>query len=271
MINNYTFALEFKNGVYLSGDIPISDKTLEEKLNGKSYKELAKRRRPCFIEKSSDLFKSIDLTKITNKLLDIEFDNNEYSHWSDIETSFLDGIFNHQKISNEDKKWIYIMLGRLLYPLGLHEQWNLVMFLHGVTHSGKSELLKLMTDIIGNQHVSFEATDSGKKVIALDGSSTNMDKDTMIANIRSNISSNSTMIMITNENPFDSSEDVNDHLFSIEFIHRYEGENINLREKLRNEIGKTVRKINEAYLESLLEYSEHGKKINSELPKSFIL
>lgn len=273
-MNTSTFAFEFKNGVYLSNDVTETTDTtnkVEEKKVRKPFKELAKNIAPKFVEKDSVEYASLDLSKITNKFLNIEFDNKEYAHWSEIETPFLDKIFKHQQVPEEDMKWAFIQLGRLLYPFQLHDEWYLVVFLHGVPHSGKSELFDLMCDIIGSQHIHPEEAGPSVKLVALDASKTfDLDKDKINKSIRSIIPWKSSMIMQGSSNPFDPDAHTTEHLFSFNFKHPYEGEDIGLKKKLRGEIGNIVRKLNEAYLESLLEYGEHGGDVKYEFPEFFL-
>lgn len=271
-MNDCSFIFEFKNGVYLSNDIPEKKKNDgPKKEEPKPFKELAKGISPRFIERDSDEFATIDLSKLTNKLLDIEYDNKEYSHWSEIETPFLDMIFKHQKVPEKDMRWIYMQLGRLFYPLQLHEEWALVIFLHGVPRSGKSTIFNMICNIIGSQHINSKNGGPGVKLVALDTSVTHgLNIDELNKSIRSIVPSSSSMIIISSENPFDPDSHTAGHLFSIKFEYEYKGENINLEEKLKSEIGKIVRKTNEAYLESLIEYGEHGEDISVEYPEFFI-
>lgn len=249
-----TFAFEFKNGVYISND-------KVENLDPKTSR---------FIKRDSPEFEKIDKAKITNNHLDVEFDTNEYSHWSEIETPFLDKILDHQKISVEDKKWIYIMLGRLFYPLLLHDKWKLIIFLHGVPHSGKSELLKIFVDIIGDVHVSPLMANDNIKMVALDESPDEpLDRDTMVTSIRSVAKPEASMIMTCRKHEFFEGEHATEHLFPIKFQYSYEGEDIGLEKGLKNEKAKILRKTNEAYLESLSKFGDKEGDVKDSLSEFF--
>ena len=248
-MNKSTFAFEFKNGVYFSND-------KSGKLDNKTKR---------FIERDSPEFAALDMSKTTNKHLETNFDHGDYSNWSQIETPFLDKILDLQEFSDDIKKWIYVMLGRLFYPMGLHDNWSLIVFLYGVSRSGKSELLKIIVDIIGNAHVNTNSAESDTKLLAIDGS---LNLEAMIAGIRSTIPWESSMIMTSSHNPFPKNEHAITHVFPVNFEYTYKDEDVDLEKGLVGEKGKILRKINEAYLESLPEYSEL-KDLKSVLPEFF--
>lgn len=70
------------------------------------------------------------------KFIDTEF--TEYSGgWRDIHTPFLQSIMDFQAFSPEVCQWLYVMLGRLLYPLNKMDGWQVIPFFKGQASSGK--------------------------------------------------------------------------------------------------------------------------------------
>lgn len=240
-MDELVFAFEFKNGIYVSYNTG-------EKADDRNKK---------FIQRDSAEFKMIDAAKITHKHLDIEFDFTKYSDWSEIKTPFLDMILDYQQLDEEVKKWIIAMLGRLLYPRKLHDDWNTIVFLHGVPDSGKSEILNAMVNIMGAPHVTTLTAEAHTKMLAVDESRDEpLDRPTMVTSIRSTIPHNPSMIMTARENPFLKGEHATRHIFPVKFEHTYKDKNVNLQKGLNEERGKILRKINEAYLEAVLEHGD---------------
>lgn len=58
----------------------------------------------------------------------------------DIATPFIESILDYQGFAPDVKRWMYIMLGRLLYDLGDLDGWQVIPFLKGMASSGKSTL-----------------------------------------------------------------------------------------------------------------------------------
>lgn len=61
--------------------------------------------------------------------------------WHDIPTPHLQSIMDFQKFPPEVCEWLYVMLGRLLYPLNELDGWQVIPFFKGQASSGKSTLI----------------------------------------------------------------------------------------------------------------------------------
>lgn len=61
-----------------------------------------------------------------------------------LKTPEVDKILDDQRLTKETKRWVYILLGRLLYETGRFDNWQILLFFKGVAGSGKSTLAKLM-------------------------------------------------------------------------------------------------------------------------------
>lgn len=55
-------------------------------------------------------------------------------------TEEIDQILTHQQLDEETQRWVWAMLGRLLYQLKDKDNWQVIMFLKGIGGSGKSTL-----------------------------------------------------------------------------------------------------------------------------------
>lgn len=82
---------------------------------------------------------------ISCKYFNVEFNNFEYiSEWYDIPTPAVQSILDYQFRDNEEYieicKWVYILIGRLLYNAGEHDDWQIMPFVRGIAGSGKCQL-----------------------------------------------------------------------------------------------------------------------------------
>lgn len=74
------------------------------------------------------------------KYFDLDFEDHDCP-WRDIPTPHLHGILAHQEFEPEVCDWMYVLLGRLLYPLNKVDSWQVIPFFHGVGSSGKSTII----------------------------------------------------------------------------------------------------------------------------------
>ena len=117
----------FRNGIYCC----------KEKVNG-SYTD-------HFYEYGAELTKSLDLNIVASKFFDCDFNNfDEIDDWYDIPTENFQCILDYQEFDEEVSRWIYVLLGRLLFDLNELDNWQIALFLEGVAGSGKSTITKLV-------------------------------------------------------------------------------------------------------------------------------
>lgn len=78
------------------------------------------------------------------KYFDLPFDDFArpgYEDWYDIPTPSLQKILLHQDFSDDVCRWMYILIGRLMYNLNEHDGWQVIPYLMGQAGSGKSSIL----------------------------------------------------------------------------------------------------------------------------------
>jgi phage/plasmid-associated DNA primase len=74
--------------------------------------------------------------------------------WRDIPTPHLQSIMDYQQFQGEVCTWLYVMLGRLLYPLNEMDGWQVIPFFKGQASSGKSTIvLKVAKNFYDTQDV----------------------------------------------------------------------------------------------------------------------
>jgi hypothetical protein len=83
---------------------------------------------------------------IACKYFDVDFDNfEEIKEWYGIPTPYIQSIMDYQFRDDDEYemicKWIYIMIGRLIYDAGDLDDWQVMPFVRGIAGSGKSSIL----------------------------------------------------------------------------------------------------------------------------------
>ncbi len=71
------------------------------------------------------------------KFNNLEFDDYLGYDWRDIPTPHLDSIMSYQNFEPSVCEWLYVLLGRLLYPLNELDSWQVIPFFKGQASSGK--------------------------------------------------------------------------------------------------------------------------------------
>ncbi|WIA10885.1 hypothetical protein OEZ85_011051 [Tetradesmus obliquus] len=90
-------------------------------------------------------------------------------HWSDIPTPAFDKILDTQRFIPEVRRWLCVMLGRLLYDLGTHDSWQVIPFLKGVGGSGKSTLINDVCGIFYHKQDTAVLSNNCEKRFGLSG------------------------------------------------------------------------------------------------------
>jgi hypothetical protein len=114
----------FRNGVYLAMDeifVPYTDLT--------------------------EVYRDKKLP-VACKHFDIEFDSTftEYEDPLDIPTPGIETIFTSQEFTPIIKRWVYCLLGRLLYDVREMDDWQIVPFFKGLANTGKSLILNIVKE-----------------------------------------------------------------------------------------------------------------------------
>lgn len=91
---------------------------------------------------------SWDKNKMCCQYHDLVFEDEEYDRYDDaldIPTPHIQSILDDQEFTRGVCRWFYISIGRLVFPLGLLDNWQYFLMCKGVAGSGKSTLLRLAT------------------------------------------------------------------------------------------------------------------------------
>jgi len=70
-----------------------------------------------------------------------------------VKTENIDKILSAQGFDLEVKRWIYVLLGRMLYPINFRDNWQVFLFLKGIAGTGKSTLLHLVNCLFRPEEV----------------------------------------------------------------------------------------------------------------------
>lgn len=120
--NRHVFS--FKNGLYIAKN---------KNLNGEYY------------GKFCEYGKEIGGDYVSAKYFDSNFDNTHYDNWYDIPTPNLQKILDYQFKMEDDYedicKWMYILLGRLLYDVKELDDWQVIPLLKGQAGTGKGTII----------------------------------------------------------------------------------------------------------------------------------
>lgn len=98
---------------------------------------------------------------VATRYVDGDFDDVAYEaaidaaeDWYDVPTPSLQGLLDYQHFDEPVCRWMYIMLGRLMYRLGERDGWQVIPFVKGSAGTGKSTLLRMAKQF-------YEACDVG--------------------------------------------------------------------------------------------------------------
>ena len=82
------------------------------------------------------------------QFFDDKFDvSQKETPWRDIKTPHFDTLFTDQGFDQDTLEWMHVMTGRLLFDLGTHDDWQVVLFLKGVAGCGKSTYGNLVRSV----------------------------------------------------------------------------------------------------------------------------
>ena len=117
-----------------------------------------------------------------------DLDETEFFDWyNDIPTPHFDTLINFQFIVKRDgevderetemvRRWMYVFMGRLLYPVKEHDDWQVMCFLKGVAGSGKSTICRVAQWLFRNEEVAIISNNIERKF----GLSSLYDKDLVL-------------------------------------------------------------------------------------------
>lgn len=75
--------------------------------------------------------------------------------WENLETPLFDSIFTYQKLPRDVIRMIYVLGGRLIYPVGFMDNWQIAPFFKGIAGSGKSTVAKIFSNFFEQADVGY--------------------------------------------------------------------------------------------------------------------
>lgn len=222
-------------------------------------------------------------------------DQTNKADWYDIPTPNLQMILDFQEFDEEVCRWMYILLGRLLYEVGAKDSWQVIPFCKGQASSGKSTiLLKIAKLFYDKSDVGVLSNNIEKKF----GISAFHDKFLFVApeikadlqleqaefqsivsgeDIQVNIKHQKAVsvtwtvpgILAGNEVPnwSDNSGSITRRVIVFDFIKSVSNGDMDLGSKLEKELPHLIKKCNTAYLEAVQKIGKDNIWVH--LPKYF--
>lgn len=259
----------FKNGVYLGR---------EDRFH-------------CFETAEHPLAKSI----VACKYFEFEQDPCVGIHWSDIPTPAVQSIFDYQGFPPDVVKWFYILVGRMMYPIGQKDGWQVVPFLLGQAGTGKSSITNnVVAELYDATDVGLLSNNSEKqfglgafydKFIYV-ASEIKSDMKLEQAEFQSMCSGEDVQIAIKHQTAFshrwttpgflagnetpswtDNSGSIQRRVIVFNFERPVSGGDMMLGDRLKLEMGAFIIKANRAYLEASAQYG--SKNVWEVLPPYF--
>jgi hypothetical protein len=203
--------------------------------------------------------------------------------WYSIPTPNLQKILDFQRMDEETCRWMYVMLGRLLYSVGELDNWQVIPYIKGMASSGKSTILTRVARMF------YDAEDVGTLSNNIErkfGLSALHDKFLFIgpeiksdiqmeqAEFQSIVSGETLQVAIKfqtaqtvnwtvpgilagNEVPgwVDNAGSINRRILLFTFGHKVDNGDMELGKKLEGELPALLVKCNRAYLEAVARYA----------------
>lgn len=108
-------------------------------------------------------YETVPQNTVAAKYFNVRFPFEQHAtvDFRQIPTPALDNILAHQKLPTElyvpaefldnpqylelsVRDWVYVFMGRMIYPINVHDQWQAIMFLKGAAGTGKSTIGKVL-------------------------------------------------------------------------------------------------------------------------------
>ena len=265
----------FRNGIYLAGE-------------------------DAFLPYGSARATALPASVASARFFDMSFDVDAYettssSDWYAIETPHLQSILDYQGMDDDVSRWMYVMIGRLIYEVNERDKWQVIAYLKGAASSGKSTILTRVCRGI------YEASDVGvlsNNIERKFGLSAFYNKFMFIgpemksdvaleqAEFQSVVSGETVQVAIKfqtaqtvdwkvpgilagNEVPgwVDNSGSINRRIVLFEFTKRVDDGDMELGKKLEGEMARLLLKCNRAYLHAVQRFAKDN--LWKHLPKAF--
>jgi len=70
-----------------------------------------------------------------------------------IPTPDFSSILQTQDLSDRVQEWIFIFIGRILYPIRMHDDWQVALFLKGIANTGKSAIIATVQNLFNKDDI----------------------------------------------------------------------------------------------------------------------
>ncbi len=114
---------------------------------------------------------------VDSSILVRKLHNVEYKEMITKETSTWDKVLDYQLEGQDMKLWFMGMIGRLMFPVGKLDNWELIFTLRGHAGSGKSTVMNVIREFFDKQNISYIST-SASSDFALEG----LNKEVLMSN-----------------------------------------------------------------------------------------
>ncbi len=235
---------------------------------------------------------------IAAKYFDLVFDPHDElveDDWFAVETPHMQSILDYQGMDDDVSRWMYVMIGRLMYDVNEKDKWQVLPYLKGAASSGKSTILTCVCRAL------YEASDVGVMSNNIErkfGLSALHDKFIFIgpeiksdmaleqAEFQSIVSGETVQIAVKfqtahsrdwkvpgilagNEVPgwVDNSGSINRRIILFEFTKRVDDGDMELGKKLSGEMAAIVLKANRGYLSAVRKFARDN--VWKHLPAAF--
>lgn len=229
------------------------------------------------------------------KFFDFAAESWDGTAWRDIPTPAVQSVFEYQGFSRDVIDWFYILAGRMMYPVGERDGWQVIPFLLGQAGSGKSSVTNyVISELYDATDVGLLSNNSEKQF----GLSAFFDKFIFVApeiksdmkleqaEFQSMCSGEEMQISIKHKTAFsvkwrtpgflagnetpawtDNSGSIQRRVIVFNFERPVVGGDMMLGERLKKEMGAFIVKANRAYLEASAKYG--SKNVWEVLPSYF--
>ncbi|PNH00284.1 hypothetical protein TSOC_013919 [Tetrabaena socialis] len=222
------------------------------------------------------------------KYFDLTFDDASVSleDWYGIPTPHMQSILDFQEFEPEVCRWMYIVIGRLMYNLNDMDRWQVIPYLKGQASSGKSTiLLRVCRNLYDKADVGVLSNNIEKKFgigafsekylfvapeIKADLQMEQAEFQSMVSGEDMSICMKYQTahtaewkvpgIMAGNEVPgwVDNSGSITRRIVLFDFQKRVDNADMDLGKKLEQEMANLIKKCNKAYHWAAREYAKHN-------------
>jgi hypothetical protein len=118
-----------------------------------------------YLDTYGDKFENLDCCKYHDSIFESSLWIKQLpaDAWFDIPTPAIEQILIYQGHDEEVRRWVYIMLGRLLYDINEKDNWQCILFIKGPGGTGKSSIGKAVRNFYRHEDVADLSNNIEKK------------------------------------------------------------------------------------------------------------